>query len=157
MVKLALPLVKTKPEFIPAEMLWNTTPLKKNQLKLLQTVMKSLSVKSVLNKLKTMKISCLILVFVWDPVELFIWIALLNGFTLKLKKKLSVELNITTLRSLSAKFAKLNSPWLLTLMEHIKNFFQLKNPMETTLFCKELVIKKKVWLWFKIFPTKESN
>lgn len=157
MVKLALPPAKIKPEFTPAEMLWNTTPLKKNPLKAQKTAMKSLNAKSVSNKLKIMKTFCLTLVFVWVHAEPFIWIALLNGFTSKSKKKLLAEPNITTFRSSNAKFVKLNFPWLLTSMGHINSFFQLKNPMETTLFCKELAIKKKVWLWSKIFQTKESS
>ena len=65
--------------------------------------------KYALKKSKAIKIFCLILVNVVDHAELFILIALLNGFTSKLKKKL-LEVHCTLiLINLNVRFVSPNS------------------------------------------------
>lgn len=122
-----------------------------------QIMRKNPSAKSASNKLKMQKTSCLTPVSAWAHVVLSICNAWPSGYISRSKNKSSVVPNITTLRNLSVKSAKLNSPWLLISQALKKNFFPSKSPKETISFYKEHVTKKKASSWSKISPMKESS
>ncbi len=156
MEKSTIPPAKIKPESTPIAISWNTILQIKN-LNSLKISMTNLNAKSVLKKLKNLITSSSTHASAPVHVELYTWNVWLNGFTSRLRSKSSVEPSTTTSKNSSVKCARQSYQWSWTSMVPIKNCFQLKNRAETTLFYKEHVISKKVLLWSKTSPTKESS
>lgn len=159
MAKSALPAPKTGPGYTPAEMSWSMIPLPRSPSKIvkLQKIKKNPNAKSVLKKLTIPKTFFSTHASVQARVELSILNASPSGFTSRLRSKSSVVPNITTLKNSSVKFVKLNFPWSSISMVSTKNCFQLRSHKEITLSYKEPVTRKRVSLWFRTSPMKESS